>query len=201
VNLTATTDAQGNFVFDRAPSGDFDLYLFPGMYLPFSHQTAVRVQPGETLTVQIGGTGATVIGKFVLSDASRTISWDRQTRSAMIFTPRKSPPVPPELKGDARKNWINGYWRSPEGIAAARAMRNYPLTVAADGSFTAENVPAGTYDLNAMFSSVPLEENQAPTMSRAPLLGSIRQEIVVPESANNPASEPVDLGVVTVKMK
>jgi RNA polymerase sigma factor (sigma-70 family) len=201
VNFSADTDAQGNFVFDRLPQGDFDLYLFPGLYLPWSHQTPVQVQPGETLAVQIGGTGGTVTGQFASSDPGRAINWPRQIYNATISTRWKPAPVPPELTGAARRQWVQTYWQSEEGQAVTRAMRNYPLTVESDGTFTAEDVPPGAYNLNATVSSVLADDGDITVAIRAPMLGSVRQEIIVPETAGNPTSDPVNLGTVTVKIK
>ncbi len=48
------TDTLGNFVFDLAPPGEFDLYLVPGMGIPFRCQTPVEVPAGTTLQVQMG---------------------------------------------------------------------------------------------------------------------------------------------------
>jgi hypothetical protein len=200
VDVSADTDAQGNFVFEKLPGGDFELYLFPGMNLPWSHQTPAQIQPGETLQVQIGGTGSTVTGQFVLSNASRPINWATQTRNATISTPYQPAPVPPEIKGEDRKKWIEAYWSSEEGMAISRIARSYPLTVAADGSFTAEDVPAGAYTLNASISSQPIVLGEMPR-SGGPLLGSVRQEITVPYSADNQSGDPINLGTVMVKAK
>jgi RNA polymerase sigma factor (sigma-70 family) len=201
VTLSADTDAQGNFVFERAPAGDFDLYLFPGMYRPFTHQTPVQVEPGKTVSVQIGGTGGIVTGKFESSDPSRPINWPKQIWNDSIVTQLPPPPVPPDLTGDARRQWTQAYWKSEAGMAIARTMRSYPLTVGADGSFTAEDVPPGTYLLSAMISSVMLEDGDIQTAVRTPTLGSVRQEIVVPDSAANPTSDPLNLGTVIVRLK
>jgi RNA polymerase sigma factor (sigma-70 family) len=200
VNVSADTDAQGNFVFERLPYGDFNLYLFPGLYRPFTHETPVQVESGKTVAVQIGGTGGTVTGKFVLSDPSHAINWATQTRNAIISTIRKLPPVPPDLTGDARRQWVQAYWQSEAGLAESRAMRSYPLTVEADGTFTAEDVPPGSYNLSGVVLSQPFDESDMRGSLRAPRIGSLSQEIVVPESANNPASDAVNLGTVTINL-
>jgi len=200
VDVSADTDAQGNFVFEQLPPGDFELYLFPGMNLSWTHQTPVKIQPGETLPVQIGGTGSTVTGQFVLSDPSRPINWATQTRNANIATPHQPPPVPPELKGEARQKWIAAYYNSEAGMAISRAARNYPLTVVANGSFTAEDVPAGTYTLNASLSSQPIVAGEFPQPD-GPMLAWVHQEIIVPAPADNQSSDPINLGIVTVTVK
>ena len=200
VSLSADTDAQGNFVFERLPYGDFDLYLFPGMYRPFTHETPVQVEAGNTLAVKIGGTGGTVTGKFVLSDTSRAINWATQTRNAIISTIQKPPPVPPDLTGDARRQWVQAYRQSEAGMAESRAMHSYPLTVETDGTFTAEDVPPGSYNLTAVVLSLPVDESDMRGSLRAPRIGSLSEKIVVPESATNPASDAVNLGTVTINL-
>jgi hypothetical protein len=52
-----------------------------------------------------------------------------------------------------------------------------------------------------MISSVMLEDGDIQTAVRTPTLGSVRQEIVVPDSAANPTSDPLNLGTVIVRLK
>src|SRR5439155_3911006 len=101
--FSTKADNQGSFVFEQLPPGDFDLFLVPGLGIPFSHRTPVRVQPGETISVQIGGTGRTLSGRFVLSDGSQTVNWSKQMQFATLGT--KFPLMPPGLDWKERREW------------------------------------------------------------------------------------------------
>src|SRR5439155_18414888 len=92
--------------------------------------------------------------------------------------------------------WQIQFNNSDEGRARARASRGYPLNVQADGAFTIDDVPPGTYELNAyLFDSAHDPGQPLPDQH----LGSVRN-VVVPEaggSASN-SGELLDIGSVTV---
>ncbi|HLP78299.1 MAG TPA: carboxypeptidase-like regulatory domain-containing protein, partial [Candidatus Paceibacterota bacterium] len=191
------TDADGRFVFEQVPAGDFDLYLNRGMGIPFDHQTPVHVEGGETLHPQIGGGGILLKGRFVLSDASQTINWPKQLVFGHLATKYAPPPVPAGLKMVEREQWMREFSTTDEGIALDRAARSYGLNVEADGSFTIEDVPPGAFDLTAMFSKTAVDRN---SIGRSgPPLGYVRQEIVVPESDADTTDRTFDLGTITVQ--
>jgi hypothetical protein len=196
--FSVKTDEQGNFVMDHVPAGDFNLYLFQGMGIPYSHQTPVQLQPGETVRVQIGGAGATVSGRFALSDASKKIDWGKQAEYSSLATKLPPLPVPRGLKPEQLQKWHIEYAQSPEGLARQRAGRSYPLTIAADGSFSVEDVPPGTYVLMASFSRTPIDPGNHVPGSRSDSLGSVRQDVVVPELASDQSTGTLDLGTLTI---
>jgi len=194
--FSTKTDQQGNFVFEQVPPCDLTLYLFRGNGIPFSHQTPVQVQPGETLRVQLGGTGRILKGQLVLSDASRTVDWSKQMKFAAIVT--KFPPLspPPGLKGQDAQKWRREFWQSEEGRARARASRRFPLDIKADGSFTIEDVIPGDYQLSGQLLNAPFD----PRNRSAPAIGSLQKDVAVPDSAGNPSAELLDVGTVVVKI-
>jgi hypothetical protein len=196
--FSAKTDEHGNFTFDQVPPGDFNLDLFIGFGIPFSHQTPVEVLAGETQKVQIGGTGRMVSGRFVFSDANRAIDWPKQAWYAHIATKLPPLPVPAGLKPAERQKWQEEYYQSAEGQARTRASRSYSLTLESDGSFTAEDVPPGSYELNAMFMSSPVDHTAIGAGTHNTTLGTLRQDVVVPDPTSNQSEAPVDLGTVTI---
>ena len=189
---TIKTDEQGHFVFDQAPPGQFNLYLAK-LNVPYNHQTPVQIQPGATTVVQIGGTGAILSGRLVLSQPGQAIDWSKQLIIPML---QPKVPVPAGLSGLARAEWSGKYWKSEEGRARARAWYTYPLDVQADGAFTVEDVPPGDYELSGQLSDAAVD------LSRGTLghtIGSLQQDVTVPQPANGQSTEKIDLGVIPVQ--
>ncbi len=195
--FSTRTDERGNFIFEQVPPGDFDLFYVPGMGIPFSHQTPVHVEPGATLPVQIGGAGTTVAGRFKLSDPGLAIDWKRQMDLASLSVKLPPLPVPSGLTTEQIAEWQIQFENSAEGRARARASRGYPLDLQADGAFAVDDVPPGTYELNAyLFDSVHNPGQPEPGQ----YLGSVRRDVVVPEAGapSKESDEILDIGNVTV---
>ena len=195
--FSTKSDDAGNFVFEQAPAGDFDVYLVPGIGLSLSHQTRIHIAPAATTKVQIGGTGATVTGRFALSDLTRKVDWSKQLKFRSIATKMPELPVPNDLNANERRKWIEAYWQSPEGLARDATMRSYPLDVAPDGSFTVEDVPPGTYVLSVTLSDSEFDRHNP---AKGKSIGNARQDIVVPEGSGDISSQSVEIAVVTVKL-
>lgn len=194
------TDANGNFVFDQAPAGEYDLYINDGVGRPFSHQTRIKIQGGATTKVQIPGNGATVVGKLAMPNAAGDINWSRQVRFAALGTKWVAPSPPPGLTGDALRQWQTAYSRSEAGRARARAARSFALDVASDGSFTVEDVPPGDYTLHGQVvsSDAPMDPT---ALAGGKRLGWLRQDIHVPVPTDNPSASTVDVGEVVVMVQ
>ncbi len=189
---TTKTDEQGNFVFDQAPPGQFNLYLAK-LNVPYNHRTPVQIQPGATTIVQIGGTGDILSGRLVLSSPGQTINWSKQLVVPMLQTRL---PLPAGLSGLARAEWYGKYSKSEAGRARIRAVCTYPLDVKADGAFTVEDVPPGDYELSGQLNDAAVD------LSRGVLghtIGSFKQDVTVPEPADGQSAENIDLGVIPVQ--
>ena len=90
----------------------------------------------------------------------------------------------------------NASWRSPTRLAQARAARTYVLAVEQDGSFRAEDVPPGTYELKLKVTRADANRRSPISTDSAEELGSVTREVVVP-----PGNGPFDLGTLIVPMK
>ena len=176
--FSAKTDERGNFVFEKVPPGDFDLFHVPSMGIPFVHQTPVHVEPGAALRAQIGGSGITLVGRLKTSDSALAVDWKRQINFATLSV--KLPPLPvlSGLMAEQVQEWQINFNNSDEGRARARASRGYPLEVQVDGTFSVEDVPPGTYELN-VFLLVPHDPRDFTTGQH---LGSAKRDVVVAES-------------------
>jgi hypothetical protein len=192
---STNTGAQGDFVFEQVPPGEFKLYWVPGMGIPRSHQTAVHVEPGATLRVRIGGTGRMVKGRLAHPDASQAIDWSEQAAFGNIAVKLPRLPIPEGLTVEELQKWETDFWESEEGRARAKAARNFPLMLQADGSFAIEDVPPGSYELCVEIFKSPYDSTgRLPATAH---LGSIRKDVIVPQAAGNPSTETLDIGLVT----
>lgn len=196
---TAETDANGNFVFDQAPPGEYNLYINEGVGHVFSHQTRIQIQGGAATKVQIPGDGATVTGRFTLSDATQSVNWSRQLRFAALGTKMPPPPAPPGLTGAQLHRWEVAYNNSEAGRARMRSARSLALDVSPDGSFTVDDVPPGDYALNGQL--FPTDASMDLGSLTGPRLGWVRQDIHVPAPADNSAAGTVDVGNVVVTLR
>jgi RNA polymerase sigma factor (sigma-70 family) len=115
---TIKTDADGGFVFDQVPPGNFRLFV-KSETGALTYRTPIQIQPGTTNHLQIEGTGIIITGRLAFADPAQTIDWCKQ--QAILRTP-----IPVE----------------------SRAFQLYGASVQADGSFAFENVQPGEYSLS-----------------------------------------------------
>ena len=195
--FSTQTDRQGVFVFDQVPPGEFNLFLNRGIGQAFNHQTTVQIQSGAVANVQIGGTGGVVSGRFVFSDASRPINWAKQMASATLSVKLPALPIPRGLRTEDVEKWQTDYWRSEAGQARSLAARAYPIDVEPDGTFIAEDVPPGTYELHASLMDSNID-NGWPHLGASKSLGYIQRDLVVPESSSGAASAPMEIGTILI---
>ncbi|MGO8679236.1 MAG: sigma-70 family RNA polymerase sigma factor [Limisphaerales bacterium] len=189
---TTKTDEGGNFVFEQAPPGQFDLYVAK-LNVPYHHKTPVQIQPGATTVVQIGGAGDVLSGRLVFSGPGQAIDWSRRLLIPMLQTKL---PCPPGLTGLAQAQWYANYSKTEEGRARIRAVCSYPLDVRTDGTFTVEGVPPGDYELSGQLS------DSAVDLSRGVLghtIGSFKQDVTVPQTAGRHSTGAIDLGTIPVQ--
>ena len=187
------TDADGRFVCELVPPGDVTLYLYEGKGQPFSHATVAEVRAGETVHVQVGGGGRTVTGKLAMNGGSK-VDWASQLISGSLVTNRKRPAIEPPKANDfgARLKLLDFFDQSEEWHAFERGGGSFPLQVGPDGSFLAQNIPPGPYQLNVMISDSSGKGSDPLAAFHRNIMGSLRAEVEVPGDSND--STAVDLG-------
>jgi beta-lactamase regulating signal transducer with metallopeptidase domain/uncharacterized GH25 family protein len=184
----AKTDEQGRFVLTFVPPGEElinrRIPLGAGSWTQ-SPLATVDVQPGETLVTNVGGTGRTVIGKIKFSGDA---ALDFKTAFARISTPTtKYMEKYNALKTDAERQ---AYAQSAEAEAAMKNYQNYGVVLQPDGSFRAEDVQPGAYELMLQPRMM-----HAPVSSEFKVYGSA-QELVVAAAKDDNDDSVVDWGGV-----
>ena len=216
-DIKTSTDQDGQFAFDRVPAGE----VFVGRYVQVGERMwssrqreRVKVEPGKTAHVQLGGKGRPVIGRVVkpagrddLSFANSRVSFSTKIDVEMNY------PKPPERPADwaaldkaiqtmwqdEAKIWREGYEKwllTEEGQAYKKAMeeaqrkrKHFSFIIQPDGSFRVEDVPAGAYQLRAYIYS---GENIA-SPGRPSIQARLTHEFIVPEMPGGRSDEPLDL--------
>jgi peroxiredoxin len=188
------TDEQGRFAFTHVPPGERQLVRLIPMGerrgWRHSHQQPVLVEAGVVTRVTYGGTGRAVTGKVALSDPKQIIDWAQGHHSLSTKWPQ---PPRPFTRPEEWREWNT----SPEVKAARARHRSYAPQFAANGAFRIDDVPAGEYQLQLMFTEPEAAGN--PGMGRP--IGSISKEVVVPEMPEGRSDEPLDLGELKLQLR
>jgi RNA polymerase sigma factor (sigma-70 family) len=195
----ATTDAEGRFAYEQVPPGDVTLYVSTGPGQPLSYQTVAEVRAGETVQVQIGGHGRLITGRLAMSDATQ-VDWTAQLMTASLVTNLKRPAIqpPPDSHDFAgRLRLLDFFDNSEDWRAFERSSGSFPLQVAADGSFTVQDVPPGPYQLSATLSDSPSSAQDLMQKLRRRIAASVKADVIVPEASGDLI--PIDLGTFRLK--
>ena len=148
-NYRVTSDARGEFVFERVPPIELQLVeLIPFETPPpqrakgWSHNPleTVSAKPGQTAFVEIGKDAVAVRLRLRWPDGSRPQP-DERIAFATIATPMPQPPADIRGSPQALAEWS----RRPEVQAARATARAWPLTQVSESAWEAEDVRPGQY--------------------------------------------------------
>jgi hypothetical protein len=186
----ARTDDKGRFVITFVPPGEQSISrMVPTGENSWTHSmlATVDVKPGETTVTNVGGTGRTVIGKVTFADG---VAPDFQNGFVVINTPTaKFMKKVHQLKTDEERT---AFYQSKKFQAAMKNYRYVSAALLPDGSFRAEDVLPGKYEVN--FQQRLLAGNRTTfTMFTSP------KELMVPEARDKDDDSSVDWGVVELK--
>ncbi len=137
----ATSDEQGKFTFEKLPAGDGSVVRLIKMTensWRHSHNTSVTIEPGKTTQVSFGEDGAVIKGRVHLE--TQPAEGEKLTFDAMLHT--KMPPM--TEKFSTPEEW-QVFYKSPEYKERMKQMKNYGVTIGADGTFSADSIPPGEY--------------------------------------------------------
>jgi RNA polymerase sigma factor (sigma-70 family) len=201
VDFKTITDADGNFAFTRVPPKRMIVGRHIESVFQFSTTTnieTIAALPGETSHVTIGGRGQPLIGRIVGNDNAPLThvlfllgdltSPPRPRMSAALERKqaelRNLPPgqytvraleLEPEMKPylDALNEWIPKHHK-------------YSFVVARDGSFRAEDIDPGTYEL-----TVDIQDESHRTVS-----AKIQTTFTIPPLPESRSDLPFDVGTL-----
>jgi beta-lactamase regulating signal transducer with metallopeptidase domain/peroxiredoxin len=205
LSYSTTTAPDGSFAFEKVPAGEYKIYrqikMRIGRAITEDHQMPVTVTSGKTTTVAYSNPGRAVIGQAVPNKPDLTVDWLNDDNTLTLVQPT------PETGQDAikledfatvaafteaRKSSIN----SPAVIARERNARTFVLAFEEDGSFRADDVPPGKYELKIRLTKPDKSKQFSPFSDPQNDLGSLSREVVVP-----PGDGSFDLGTLTIAMK
>jgi peroxiredoxin len=203
-SYTATTDDEGKFRIERVvprkiQAGRQVTYATRGTGT--TSMTYVKVEPGKTATVAIGGTGRPVIGRLLIPEDARTRAAGGWTYGSLAL-PRDRLPVPPkpknwmELEEEEWQEWWKGQRASMQELLEKMATPERPASfqLQPDYSFRIDDVPAGTYMLEMRIYG-PVSSGQPET------IGTVHQKIEVPPMPDGRSDEPLDLGEIPLPVE
>jgi hypothetical protein len=212
--LGATTDAEGRFVFEMAPPGEWKVQREinkrtdnqTGLHFPaFSHGVVLAVRSGETASVALGGSGRAVVGRAVVSSDVAPSVWAANSVALVLKVPAPDAPKPPPLHSfsspiefegarQAYQEQSQAYWTSDAGLTLQRLQREYRAMFAGDGSFLIEDVPPGEYTLKINLTEPPKRSDG--NRFNFATLASLEKEVAIPQASTASDDTPVDLGVL-----
>lgn len=195
---SSQSEPDGSFIFTNVPAGQYKLYQQqgsrPGRSITEDHVMPLRVTAGETVKIDYATEGRPVVGEAMADRADLEIDWQNDDHTLTL----KQSPVGTENREDyaSFKAFLAAHessFNSPERMRQAREARTYVLVFERDGSFRAEDVPPGTYELKVNLSKPDKQQRFSGFERPEDQLGSLVKEVSIP-----PGKEPFDLGSLTV---
>jgi hypothetical protein len=185
-NYKRTTDDQGAFTFEKVPPGQVSIVRLiqssPNSW-QHSNPKSVLVEAGKTTPVALGDTGA------VLKGHVRFETPPADGQSLNVSGNLSSPmPSTPSFNSSAE---AQAFFNTPEWKAAVMEHPNFAVVAGADGTFTIDSVPPGTYWLNLSARKASSQPWKEKTLAEG------RTSITVPDDAN-PLS-PIDIGEIVLQ--
>src|SRR6185369_9969676 len=199
----SATASDGSFVFTNVPAGEYRIYrqlrTRSGRTITEDHQMPVTVKPGETVKVEYGGGGRQVFGQAIPNNPDLAVDWRNDEHTLTLKQPGlndKAPNLEDFASYKSYEQARDRYYNLPERVKQARDARTYVLEFERDGSFRAEDVPAGTYLLRIVVTKADEKQQFSPIPDPNAALGSLAREVVVP-----PGKDSFDLGTLIVPIK
>jgi hypothetical protein len=195
--FAARSDATGKFTIEQVPPGDGRVAIDNGPDTAPLWSPSIRVNPGETAQVQLGGVGRPVTGRLVAPPGVEIRSWTNQVTLAQLHVEWDDYHVPKELTGNAVERWELESEDTEAGRAWFRDQYSYGFKVGPDRSFAIPEVLPRKYRLFVNVGQGYLGSGSSSATSQPgdPQIAQTRMRVMVPEATADGGS-PVDLGEI-----
>ena len=199
----ARADDQGRFVLERVIPGDIRVTQGFGdgaNFKAWPSGTLLEVRPGETAGAEFVDKGRPVVARIVPPagfDAKADYTIYSQ---CSVQNDRSLPSIP---KGEIAKNGepattsFKRWWASAEGHEYRRKRYIGAVTLRADGTIRAENVPPGDYRLQLTYSAHRIHGLGGSSQR----IAYATKKFTIPEIPGGRSDEPFDLGVIRPELK
>jgi beta-lactamase regulating signal transducer with metallopeptidase domain/peroxiredoxin len=190
--LIGATDDRGRFSFDFVPPGKHRFYRM----IPWKHGSSggpaevVQANPGEIVSVKIGGVGRPVTGRFKIKNPYVAIDWQKDHH-----TVRSVPPQPPQ---NLKTQEESQAWHDRADVQRAYdRIRNHPIHFAEDGSFRIDEMIPGKY----LFNIQIYDPRDSDAVAYSRYLASYNGEFEVPVTKEQNSPKPLEIGVFELSLK
>lgn len=200
---TTRTDENGRFLFTRVVPGTTMLgrmvprNLQSGVQMSHIHYAmVVETASGHKVQVELGGTGRPVVGKVVLDDPSGKLTFfgsvcpGRPQPVSLVQSLANLVGMSNQERAKAAKARLN-----PSSVSVSRYPRTYPVDILPDGSFRADDIPAGEYQLNISNDTMDPGGGAIETLAQGSL------NFTIPEIPGGRSDEPLDVGTLAVHVR
>ena len=200
VDYYVSTEANGVFAFDKVPPGNYTLLctqVSQGQWPQF-HPFPVEITAGKTTTINYQFAGRRVKGRIRMTPPGLEIDWQKDVGTHLLSQKRVRTPMDfPDYRDFVHPE---DFQKATNERRTAGGNQPYPETVQldfdSDGSFQAEAVSPGTYQIEVnLLGPRPTRGQQWKE------LGSIKREVVVPPAPDGASGGEVDLGSFEVPIK
>jgi hypothetical protein len=195
----AAADQDGKFVITNLPPGEYQIYraFLPHrlgnepVAVPPSHQRILTIKDGETVQIQYGGDGRSVTGQAVPENPAIAVDWLNDPQSLELVRPSTA-----GGPGNFISESLGLGKTAAEFLKSQREARSYHLEMEEDGSFRAEDVPPGNYELRIKVTKPRSSRRGGYPLQEGDVLGSLTRKVTIPEG-----KEPFDLGRQVIAIK
>jgi RNA polymerase sigma factor (sigma-70 family) len=198
VDYKTTTDDQGRFRLEHVTPGLIEVYREvtdeDSRGWTASNPTFVELGAGQHVTVQVGGTGRPVAGRLQVPQGFSLA--DLVSHESYLTTTRRGPHQPddfPDYTFEQQYAWYDRFYRTPEGKVYCTGERQYAVAVQRDGTFRAEDVPPGEYEVQIHFRG----RDQA---DAGGLFAAAHGRVTVPPIPGGRSDQPLDGGTFRLEV-
>jgi peroxiredoxin/uncharacterized GH25 family protein len=227
LHLRTTTDADGNFSFDKVPPTPIQIHHVPKVRdgregtVPMAQEQQFLLEPGEEKKLTLGGKGRPVIGKVLVHGYDQTIDWHSDVFSLQLVLPPN--PNVPDFLADAKersaklqaakteeekKKVVEEFRQAQEerqakmrAFYATEAGRNYQFQ---NRRYALKFSQDGTFRVEDVPGGkyklhIDLREGSGLNRFSSPLIANVDKELEIPGAPGERSDEPYDVGTIEVQ--